>query len=95
MIYEQCSLRSQLRNCLEKGKMEKFPKRKHIRLTTTDTVVKTRLAVYCICRLPNDRKPMIKCNKCKKWHHSQCVNLNLTDLDELKSSEWNCYMCAM
>ena len=55
-----------LRNCLEKGKNEKFPKRKHIRLTTTDTVVKTKLAVYCICWLPNDGKPMIKCNKCKK-----------------------------
>ena len=95
VMYEQCSLRSHLRNCLEKGKMEKFPKRKHIRLTTTDTVVKTKLAVYCICRLPNDGKPMIKCSKCKKWHHSQCVNLNLTDLDELKSSQWNCYMCAM
>ena len=30
VIYEQCTLRSHLRNCLEKGKMEKFPKRKHI-----------------------------------------------------------------
>ena len=95
MMYEQCSLRSHLRSCLEKGKMEKFPKRKHIQLTTTDTVVKTKLAVYCICRHPNDGKPMIKCNKCKEWHHSQCVNLNLTDLDELKSSQWNCCMRAM
>ena len=58
-------------------------------------MIKTKLAVCCICRLPNDGKPMIKCNKCKKWHHSQCVNLNLMDLDELKSSQWNCYMCAM
>ena len=84
-----------LKELFGKGEGGEVSKKKAYSITTTDKVVKTKLAVYCICRLPNNGKPMIKCNKCKKWHHSQCVNLNLTDLDELKSSQWNCYMCAM
>lgn len=93
VIYEQNNLRNHLKICLEKGDINKFPRRKIIRLPSTEKVVQS-LAIYCICRLPNDGKPMIKCNKCKRWYHFQCVNLNSTDLDKYKYSIWNCYKCT-
>ena len=32
---------------------------------------------YCICKLPDDGRPMVQCNHCFEWFHLHCVSLSL------------------
>lgn len=43
--------------------------------------------VYCICRMPDDGKKMVKCTKCKLWYHCECL------LGYLSSEHGRCPNC--
>lgn len=43
--------------------------------------------VYCICRIPDDGRKMVKCTKCKSWYHCECV------LGYFSSEDWRCPNC--
>ena len=59
-----------------------------------EKVVQTKLSVFfCICRLPNDGKPMIKCKKYRECYHAQCIGLNQINLEKFRSTDWYCPNC--
>ncbi|KAI0500585.1 hypothetical protein KFK09_018799 [Dendrobium nobile] len=38
-------------------------------------LLRTRSILYCICRKPDDHRPMIACDQCDEWYHFDCLNL--------------------
>ena len=47
--------------------------------------------IYCVCQMPDDKTAMIKCDKCLKWFHMQCMGLDSrTDHHHMK---WSCPGC--
>ncbi|KAK9277604.1 hypothetical protein L1049_007149 [Liquidambar formosana] len=39
-------------------------------------LLRDRSMLYCICRKPNDRRPMIACDHCDEWYHFDCIKLS-------------------
>nr|XP_055030012.1 lysine-specific demethylase 5B-B-like isoform X1 [Misgurnus anguillicaudatus] len=35
----------------------------------------------------------IQCDSCGRWFHGQCVNMNTTQIEEMKETTWNCCLC--
>ena len=84
-------MRRHLVSCLEKKEMSSFPG-KTCRippcLKNKQIVIEK---VYCTCRMVNDPSlPMIKCDKCYKWYHLSCLNVNEPDC----SNKWFCIKCT-
>jgi hypothetical protein len=54
---------------------------------------KKRVAkIYCICRGPAGRKPMIGCDRCPEWYHFEC--LGFRDTEEIQALERKSgYLC--
>uniref|UniRef100_A0A8T9MV82 [histone H3]-trimethyl-L-lysine(4) demethylase n=1 Tax=Thecaphora frezii TaxID=1269715 RepID=A0A8T9MV82_9BASI len=48
--------------------------------------------IYCLCHEP-EREPMIACDKCMLWFHTDCVGLG--DPPVLDGEAWNCPMCCI
>ena len=72
--HHQGSMRQHYVNCLENGATVPFP-------TTTKRVPhhlgnhKSSVAIYCVCRLPYDKKEYVQYSTCKTWYHPTCVNV--------------------
>lgn len=51
---------------------DKAPKK-----TTLDAPVplkrKQRTVLYCVCQQPNDHRPYVRCDRCNKWFHFDCL----------------------
>ncbi|XP_031125306.1 lysine-specific demethylase lid isoform X2 [Ipomoea triloba] len=43
-------------------------------------LLRDRSMLYCICRRPNDQRPMIACDKCDEWYHFDCIHLSSSSL---------------
>lgn len=41
-------------------------------------LLRNRSMLYCICRKPNDRRPMLACDICEEWYHFDCVKIEST-----------------
>ncbi|XP_008437262.1 lysine-specific demethylase JMJ17 isoform X3 [Cucumis melo] len=41
-------------------------------------LLRNRSMLYCICRKPNDRRPMLACDICEEWYHFDCVKIKST-----------------
>ena len=87
------TMRPHLLSCLEAGKMTRFPNSTRRRVPFGMRVHKFFTeSIFCVCRMPNDKaKMMIKCDRCLKWFHYNCM-----DLDEDKSykhEKWVCTVC--
>ena len=88
--YDQGSLRKHYVNCLESGRMIPFPK-------TTRRVLhhlgSTRMtvAIYCVCRMPNDKKEYVQCSQCNAWYHPLCVNIPEWAIKTKR--KWKCGKC--
>jgi uncharacterized protein YbaR (Trm112 family) len=83
------SMRDHLINCLESLNMSKFPS-KYRSIPRGAKMFKTiqKEEVFCICRMINNpEKGMINCNRCNKWYHIDCVNV------DLKEKKWFCVQC--
>ncbi|XP_042755889.1 lysine-specific demethylase JMJ17 isoform X2 [Lactuca sativa] len=44
-------------------------------------LLRERSMLYCICRKPYDRIPMICCDKCEEWYHFKCIKLSWVPKD--------------
>lgn len=88
------NMRKHLKNCLEEGKMRRFPTLGQRRVAFGARVKESSsVEVHCIasCRLPNDPdRGMISCDQCKKWFHIDCVKLKRK---KSFSFSWKCSNC--
>lgn len=46
---------------------------------------------YCICRGPDDHRPMIACDNCDEWYHCSCVGV--VESDVLLIDKYVCQKC--
>src|SRR5690606_17815250 len=49
--------------------------------------------LYCICRQPDDGKPMICCDLCGEWYHARCLKLSTAKLRALSNQAFVCFKC--
>ena len=88
--YDQRFMRQHYVSCLENGAMTSFPKTVK-RVPLHLGCKKTSIAIYCVCRLPNDKKEYIECFKCREWYHPTCVTVPAWALNSNKN--WKCDKC--
>ena len=85
-VYHQDSMRPHLVRCLENKEMDYFPITRNRRIGTARY---DKIAVYCVCRCPDDGSTMIQCDgPCKEWFHQSCIGTNT-----LKQKKWYCSKC--
>ena len=89
-VYCQDSMRPHLVHCLEKKEMVCFPISRNRRIGTARY---DEIAVYCVCRCPDDGSTMIQCDgkKCKDWFHQSCIDTSTLN----KRKKWFCPQCSM
>lgn len=90
--YNQGSLRQHYVSCLENSTMSPFPKTEK-RVPFHLGSKKSLVAIYCVCRLPNDKEEYVQCSngKCKEWYHPKCVKI--PDWVRNSNHKWRCNKC--
>ena len=90
--YNQGSMRLHYVNYLENGTMSPFPKTEK-RVSFHLGSKKSLVAIYCVCRLPNDKEEYVQCSndKCKEWYHPKCVKI--PDWVRNSNHKWRCNKC--
>lgn len=87
VVYNQLDMRPHLVMCFESKILSAFPTLKH-RKPASKVIRIEKCKIYCYCRMPDDHKEMVQCDKCGEWFHCHCVNDYDTNLD------WFCLGCA-
>ena len=87
LYFDQENMRSHLIARFESGEATPFPviKKQTRRKRLVHTV---HINLHCVCRLPDDGTPMIKCDECLGWFHTVCVNAVLGE------KPWFCQTCS-
>ena len=76
--------------CLESGTMQPF----HILKERQQQASKT--ITHSIHRMPNDsNSAMIRCDKCKAWYNTECMNVHVELDDEMMNRNWFCCNCTL
>ena len=88
--YDQGSLRKHYINCLETGKMTPFPKTAR-RVLRHLGPTRMTVAIYCVCRMPNDKRKYVQCSQCNGWYHPLCVNIPEWAIKTKR--QWKCEKC--
>lgn len=50
--------------------------------------------IYCICKKEWKGELMIECDRCAKWYHPQCINVNITNEIEINNNHVLCNRCT-
>lgn len=50
--------------------------------------------IYCICKKEWKGELMIECDRCAKWYHPQCINVNITNEVEINNNHVLCNRCS-
>jgi len=50
--------------------------------------------IYCICKKEWKGELMIECDRCAKWYHPQCINVEITNELELNNNHILCKKCT-
>ena len=87
----QHQLRDHLLTSFEKGHIGCFPARSRRRKSGQSQ--ECSIKVFCHCRQPDDGSPMIECDRCKEWFHSDCEFVPANAWSKNKHSEWFCRCC--
>ena len=88
--YDQRKLRQHYVTCLESRKMASFPKTSRRVIHHLGTAKQT-VAIYCVCRLPNDKQEYVQCFECHGWYHPSCVNV--PEWAIITKRRWRCDKC--
>ena len=88
--YDQPKLRQHFVHCLEKGEITLFPK-SVLPVKRKTRATKTRVELFCSCRLPNTGDQYVQCSECLEWYHPDCTNIP----DAVVNSReiWGCSKC--
>ena len=87
-LYFQANMRIHLLQCIENNKIVEFPSSSRV----PQESVKETLPIHCICRLTEDGRQMIECDKCKTWYHVDCINVEDRYITDSKL-DWYCSFC--
>ena len=87
LYFDQENMCFHLITNIESGEATPFPviKKQTRRKRLVDTV---HIELHCVCRLPDNGTPMIKCDECQCWFHAVCVNAVLGE------KPWFCQTCS-
>ena len=88
--YDQEKMRAHYVSCLESREMAPFPRTSQqvpYHLTKNMTTV----AIFCVCRMPNDKEEYVQCSQCDGWYHSTCVNIPYWVINS--NRRWRCDKC--
>ena len=50
--------------------------------------------IYCICKKEWKGELMIECDRCGKWYHPQCINVDITNEVEINNNHILCKKCT-
>ena len=92
-VWKDEVMRNHLLECLESGKLTRFPRLRERRIMLGTRVRKTQtVEVLCICRTMNEKtRPMIECESCLKWFHKDCMGPDVNK--SFKGVKWVCRGC--
>ena len=92
ILYQQESMRLHLLKSIEEENITSF-KERGVRRQINRRMHTVKLALFCICRLPEDGHAMIQCIKCQEWYHARCIYLekNIKDYEQI---DWYCPPCT-
>ena len=88
--YNQKGIRQHYVHCLESGRMTPFPKtnkRVHYYMSCN----KTNVPIFCLCRLPNNKKEYVECSACHGWYHPECASIPKWVINS--RIRWKCPNC--
>ena len=90
--YVQSEMRSHLHSCFNNKLLKPFPST--VCNIEKRTLFKVTVKVYCKCRMPEEGKWMVCCDKCNVWYHEGCVPVP-TEVrnDKLNKVPWQCPQC--
>ena len=91
--YDTEVMRMHFLECLENRKMKRFPLKRPRKIPVGNHIKNThKVKVYCTCHLPNNpQKAMVRCDRCRKWFHKECMGLCVDE--SLKDEDWHCNSC--
>ena len=93
-VWDANKMRQHLLHCLENEQITNFPVIKQRQIAFGTRTKKSFIfceRIYCICRMPEDKSAMIKCEKCLKWYHMSCMGLD-PDVNH-NGVAWSCTGC--
>ena len=90
--YVQSEMRRHLHSCLNNKQLKPFPST--LRSIEKRTLFEVTVKVYCNCRMPEQGKWMVCCDKCNIWYHEGCISVP-TEVrnDKLNKVPWQCPQC--
>ena len=88
--YDQQKMRAHYVSCLELREMVPFPRTSR-RVPYHLTKNMTTVAIYYVCRMPNDKKEYVQCSQCNGWFHPTCVSIPDWVINSKRS--WRCDTC--
>ena len=98
--YDQKPMHKYLAACLSQQTLTPFPtKERPRRLRKKRVLHDQQLPVYCLCRMPWNKKdinkgPMVCCNVCKEWFHQLCMSIDSNVFVENQKTNYICKLCA-
>lgn len=51
-------------------------------------------AIYCVCQMPYDGRPMIGCDACDEWFHLGCIGMSDTRAAAMANQKYHCWRCV-
>ena len=86
--FSQKLMRDHLRESFERQALAIFPL-KEIAARSPTVVLREKVRVYCICRLPQNGCKMIQCTNCAEWFHLDCITAP-APAAEHEDMPWKC-----
>ena len=84
--FDQGKMRQNLVQCLEKGRLEAFPRQLNaVRFNKRQTY---DIELFCYCSMPECWDDMLQCELCEEWLHMTCEGLKTAP-----EGEWLCSVC--
>jgi len=49
--------------------------------------------LYCVCKGPDDGRPMLQCDHCREWYHLECVAVTDHEAEANRGFKFKCPVC--
>ena len=93
--FEQSKMKAHLLQCLEKGKLRRFPPAcNETKRQRPPKSIEIHLPLYCYCSMPENYDDMIQCDRCDGWYHKSCVGIKDMTKRQVKQLNWLCIECT-